>query len=88
MWLKPLFLAYDETDDRIALAVALDIVADWISAHSTAASNLSEFAWYDMAVSHRATAIAYALRVGLSEGMIDAERATLLLQACNAMAPS
>ncbi|HEX3174176.1 MAG TPA: alginate lyase family protein [Solirubrobacterales bacterium] len=83
MWLKPLFLAYVETDDRNALAVALDIVADWISAHSTAAASVSEFAWYDMAVSHRATAIAYALRAGLLEGMIDAERANLLLQACN-----
>lgn len=83
MWLKPLFRAYVEAGDRTALAVALDIVADWISAHSAAAPNVSEFAWYDMAVSHRATAIAYALRAGLLEGMIDAERATLLLLACN-----
>jgi hypothetical protein len=82
LWLKPLFLAHAGTGDRTALAVALDIVADWASAHSDGADGTSELAWYDMAVSHRAPAIAYALRAGLAEGMIDADRANLLLLAC------
>jgi Heparinase II/III-like protein/Heparinase II/III N-terminus len=83
IWLKPLFLAYAESGDQTAFAVALDIVIDWISAHSDEAAEVSEFAWYDMAVSQRAPAMAYALRAGIAEDILDEERANLLLLACS-----
>jgi hypothetical protein len=82
-WLKPIFLAYAQAGDRVALAVGLDVLIDWISVHLDKPSGISEFAWYDMAVSQRAPAIAYALRAGLAEDMLDGDRANLLLQACN-----
>jgi hypothetical protein len=82
IWLKPLFLAHARSGSRGALAVSLDIVADWVSAHLDAAADASEFAWYDMSVSQRAPAIAYALRAGLTEGMIGGGDASSLLLAC------
>jgi hypothetical protein len=82
-WLKPIFLSYAQSGERTALAVGLDILIDWISVHLDKPAGISEFAWYDMAVSQRAPAIAYALRAGLAEEMLDGERANLLLRACN-----
>jgi Heparinase II/III-like protein/Heparinase II/III N-terminus len=82
-WLKPIFLSYAQSGDRTALAVGVDILIDWISAHLHKPAGISEFAWYDMAVSQRAPSFAYALRAGLAEDMLDGDRANLLLQACN-----
>jgi uncharacterized heparinase superfamily protein len=83
IWLKPLLLAHAESGDRAALAAAVDIVVDWVDAHRERTDGDSEFAWYDMAASQRAPTIAYVLRAGLVEEILDEERAFALLKACN-----
>ncbi len=83
IWLTPIFRAHAETGNRDALGVALEVVVDWVSAHEDGATGVSEFAWYDMAVSQRAPALGYALRAGLTENALDNRRANLLLAACS-----
>jgi hypothetical protein len=82
-WLTPTLLMYADTGERDALAVGIEAVLDWVAAHIDPPAEVSEFAWYDMAVSQRAPTIAYVLRAGLSEEMLDQEHATALLRACN-----
>lgn len=82
-WLTPTLLTYADTGEREALAVALEIVLDWVSTHIDEPGEDGEFAWYDMAVSQRAPTIAYVLRTGLWEEMLDHEQALALLRACN-----
>ena len=82
-WLTPALLMYADTGSREALAAGIETVVDWVSAHLDGPAEVSEFAWYDMAVSQRAPTIAYVLRAGLSEDMLDREQAFALLRACN-----
>lgn len=78
-WLKPLLLAYAESDERGFLAVARDLTVDWARAHRrTDADN--EFAWYDMGVGLRSPYLAYVLRACLVEDMLNDNDAVLLLE--------
>ncbi|HEX6665094.1 MAG TPA: heparinase II/III-family protein [Solirubrobacterales bacterium] len=82
-WLKPTLRMYADSGSREALAVGVETVADWVSVHLDEPAEISEFAWYDMAVSQRAPTIAYVLRASLGEDMLDREQAFALLSACN-----
>ena len=82
-WLTPALLIYAERGEREALAVPLAIVLDWVSTHVDGEGEDGELAWYDMAVAQRAPTIAYALRAGLREEMLERGQALSLLQACS-----
>lgn len=79
-WLKEALARHAAARDVELLAVARDVVLDWARAHRDPAGEQSEFAWYDMAVGLRAPYVAYVLRAGLAEGMLDDEDAALLLE--------
>lgn len=81
VWLKPLLLDHAHRHNLDALRISLEIVLDWASAHLGQNADLSEFAWYDMAVGLRAPYLAYVLRACLIEGVISRDRAGELLQA-------
>lgn len=82
-WLTPALLTYAGSGSRDALAAGVEAVVDWVSSHLDGPAEVSELAWYDMAVSQRAPTIAYVLRAGLGEDMLDREQAFALLRACN-----
>jgi hypothetical protein len=82
-WLTPTLLLHAASGSREALAAGIETAVDWVSAHLDGPAEVSEFAWYDMAVSQRAPTIAYVLRAGLCEGMLSREQAFALLSACN-----
>lgn len=82
-WLTPALLIYAETREREALAVPLAIVLDWVATHIDGGGEKGELVWYDMAVAQRAPTIAYVLRAGLCEEMLERGQALSLLQACS-----
>jgi hypothetical protein len=79
-WLKPLLLNYAENREAASLATARDLSLDWAGVHLEPTSEVSEFAWYDMAVGLRAPYYAYLLRESLIEGDLPNEDADLLLR--------
>lgn len=83
IWLTPALRLYADTGEREALAVARDVVLDWVATHINEPRDKAELAWYDMAVAQRAPTIAYVLRAGLREEMLNHEQALALLRACN-----
>jgi uncharacterized heparinase superfamily protein len=84
-WLKEALARHAAARDAEALAVARDVVLDWVRAHRGAegggGAEQSEFAWYDMAVGLRAPYLACVLRACLAEEMLEDEDAELLLEA-------
>jgi Heparinase II/III-like protein/Heparinase II/III N-terminus len=81
-WIAPLLLAHAQEGDEEALAMARDVVLDWVRRHLRAGDEeVSEFAWYDMAVGVRAPHCAYVLRICLVEEMLEEQDAELLLEA-------
>lgn len=79
-WLKPLLLRYVESDDPTCLSKARDILLDWADTHLEPAAEVSEFAWYDMAVGLRAPYFAYVLRASVVADSIKAKDAKILLK--------
>ena len=94
-WLNEALARHAAGGDVEALAVARDVVLDWCRAHlrerpgdgdgagadGAPAAAQSEFAWYDMAAGLRAPYVAYVLRAGLAEDVLDEAAAELLLEA-------
>lgn len=88
-WLRPTIERHAIGGDPDALAAACDVVVDWARQHvgeggqagEGVDAQVSEFAWYDMAVGLRAPYIAYVLRAGLHEGRLDGDDASLLVAA-------
>lgn len=81
-WLKEALARHAIGGDVETLAVAWDVVLDWARAHLRAdEEDVSEFAWYDMAIGLRAPYIAYVLRAGLAAGMLVDEDVELLVAA-------
>ena len=83
IWLTPALRLYADSGEREAFAVPLEIVLDWVSTHIDGDGEEGDLAWYDMAVAQRAPTIAYMLRAGLSEEMLEREQALSLLAACS-----
>jgi Heparinase II/III-like protein/Heparinase II/III N-terminus len=83
IWLTPALRAYAASGDQVPLVASLRIFDDWISVHLENPIGISEFAWYDMAVSQRAPSLAFALRAALVENLLDDSQAELLLRACD-----
>lgn len=90
-WLRPTIERHAIGRDPEALSVARDVVLDWAEQHvggrrerggdGGEQPEISEFAWYDMAAGLRAPYIAYVLRAGLHEGVLDNDVARLLIDA-------
>lgn len=80
-WLNEALARHARGGDVESLAVARNIAVDWAHAHLRASAEQSEFAWYDMAVGLRAPYLAYVLRAGLVEEILDDADAGLLLEA-------
>lgn len=81
-WLKEALARHAGGGDVETLAVAREVVLDWARQHMRAGSEeVSEFAWYDMAVGLRAPYIGYVLRACRNEEMLGEEDAELLLEA-------
>lgn len=82
-WLRPTIERHAIGGDPDALAAACDVVVDWARRHvgDSNGGEVSEFAWYDMAVGLRAPYLAYVLRAGLHDGTLGDDSAALLLHA-------
>lgn len=80
-WLKPLLLRHAEDGDPACLSAARDVLCNWADTQLEPTAEVSEFAWYDMAVGLRAPYFAYVLRASLVADDIDVEDAELLLRA-------
>jgi hypothetical protein len=80
-WLREALARHLVGGDVETLAVARDVAIDWAHTHLRSGAEQSEFAWYDMAVGLRAPYLAYVLRAGLAEDMLERGDADLLLEA-------
>lgn len=81
-WLKEALARHAVGGDVEMLAVARNVVLDWVRAHQGAdEEGQSEFAWYDMAVGLRAPYVSYVLGACLAEEMLSDEEAALLIEA-------
>lgn len=78
-YLDVLFDAYERDGERAALQTASALACDWVRQNRPHEPGISEFAWYDMAVGLRSSRLAYLLRAGLAEGLVDESDAELLL---------
>ncbi|MFM6400824.1 MAG: heparinase II/III family protein, partial [Planktothrix sp.] len=68
--LESLLNGYDKTHDTRFLKPAIRIAVDWVDKHSNTAANtdISPFAWYDMAVGIRANRLAHIIDAGTQSG--------------------
>ncbi len=68
--IEPLLVHYDQTKQTVALEQAAAIAEDWIEHNPRGGDGVSEFAWYDMAVSYRAARLAYLYRALVHEHLM------------------
>jgi hypothetical protein len=64
--------------DLEALRIGIDIALDWIASNPQVGDNVSEFAWYDMAVGGRAACLGFLARIASTNGY--SREATMLLR--------
>lgn len=81
-WLDVLFYAYRENDDLAALRQAKTIVVDWVK-QNPRKSPINARTWFDKVVGDRSPYVAYALRAGFCERMINRKLARNLLDSVN-----
>lgn len=78
--LESLLNGYDKTHDTRFLKPAIRIAVDWVDKHSNTAANtdISPFAWYDMAVGIRANRLAHIIDAGTQSGLLDSQAREIL----------
>lgn len=78
--LESLLNGYDQTHDTRFLKPAIRIAVDWVDKHSNTAANtdISPFAWYDMAVGIRAGRLAHIIDAGIQSGLLDSQAREIL----------
>ncbi len=83
--LEPFLQVYSSSGVDRYLQVAIDVAMQWVSIHLDATdTEISPFAWYDMAVGLRAYRLAYVLDAGSAAGMLDASAKERLWAALHA----
>lgn len=70
-FLGPLLRQWSEDRSVSALETALGVGLDWIRSNSNDRAEISEFAWYDMAVGIRAGVLSLLLRAAAYEQLVD-----------------
>lgn len=79
--ISPLLAAYNAFGDRDYLVAATRVALDWAAAHPRSESEVSNMAWYDMAVGLRAYRLAYLYQAAGVEGLLTPEKRRLLWRA-------
>lgn len=78
-WLDVLLSAYRDQGDVEALSQARDLVVDWVVWNPPNVVGVDK-AWVNKIAAHRSLMIAYAARAASCEGILDDQRASLLVQ--------
>lgn len=74
-----LLRAYSSSGEKVYLEHSLFVALDWIANNSDIdSSNISPFAWYDMAVGLRAYRLAYLLQAAQQIGLLTSQQQDLL----------
>lgn len=78
-WLDPLLYDYSRNGNIESLAVARDLVVDWVARNSRGAPSTAADAWDDKSAGDRAGYLGYVTRAAACEGLLTEEQAGRLI---------